>query len=104
MTADEFWHGKPELAVAYRKAYKIRKRNALIQEWRQGVYVYEALLSASPAFREISKGIKHDYPSKPLFDVELEEHVSEEAANKAKMEEQKAKFTAMMEAVNRKFA
>lgn len=107
MTPDEFWHGPPILATAYRRAYKIKQENALNQElnreWRQGMYFYEALLAASPAFREFSKGINHDYPKEPLFSPESSEKESIDPA-KAEMELMKAKFEAMAIAANKKLA
>lgn len=67
MSAEEFWHGDFRLCEAYRKAARIRQSNTLEAEWRAGVYVFEALVSASNAFREFGKGVDHAYPEKPVF-------------------------------------
>lgn len=42
MTYDEFWEGKPDRAVAYRQAYKLRRETENEQAWLQGLYVYDA--------------------------------------------------------------
>ena len=103
MSSEEFWHGNPKLAVAYREAERIRRDNRYLAEWRAGVYVFEALLSASPAFREISKGVEHSYPKEPLFSTTAKA-VSEEDREKAEMERKKDAFMAMVAKVNAKFA
>lgn len=102
MTADEFWHGKPRLAIAYREADEIKRTKQYFDEWRSGVYVYEALLAASPAYREISKGIDHEYPNKPLFTTLSPEEVEEEK-QKEQMEKNRAAFTAMANKFNHAF-
>ena len=104
MSSEEFWHGQPKLATAYREAERIRRDNRYLSEWRAGVYVYEALLTASPAFREISKGINHDYPQKPLFSSVPEKGPSEEDKMKDQMEKNKAAFMAMAEKLNAELA
>ncbi len=67
MSAEEFWHGDFRLAGAYRKAEEIRRENRYAAEWRAGVYTFEALLTASPAFRELTRGLDHEYPERPIF-------------------------------------
>ena len=104
MSSEEFWHGDPRLARAYREAERIRRDNRYLAEWRYGVYVYEALLTASPAFREISKGVKHEYPKEPLFSATPPKEMSQEEKDKALMEKNKAVFMAMAEKLNAEFA
>lgn len=104
MSSEEFWHGKPKLAVAYREAERIKRENRYFEEWRAGVYVYEALLTASPAFREVSKGIDHQYPTRPIFSSAPEKEMTEEEKNKAQMEKNKAAFMAMAEKLNAELA
>lgn len=43
MTPDEYWHGPPGLAKAYREAYKIRANERNEELWRQGLYIYDAV-------------------------------------------------------------
>ena len=42
MSYDEFWDGPPHLAVAYRKAFKIKRELENEQAWLAGLYVYDA--------------------------------------------------------------
>lgn len=104
MSSEEFWHGDPRLVGAYREAERIKRDNRYLAEWRTGVYVYEALVTASPAFREISKGIKHDYPEEPLFTARPPKEISQEEKDMALMERNKAVFLAMAEKFNAEFA
>lgn len=43
---DEYWNGAPELAVYYRKAYKLRQMQADQQAWLQGLYFFRACSAA----------------------------------------------------------
>ena len=104
MSSEEFWHGNPKLAIAYREAERIKRDNRYLAEWRAGVYTFEALLTASPAFREISKGIDHQYPTKPIFSTTPAKEPSEEDKRREQMEKNKAAFMAMAEKFNAEFA
>lgn len=55
MTSAEFWEQDPALALAYRKAHRLRfeERNHLA--WLQGRYIYDALCAASPLFHDLAK-------------------------------------------------
>lgn len=103
MSSEEFWHGDLKLAVAYREAEKIRRENRYLAEWRSGIYVREALLSASPAFREFSKGIEAAYPEQPLFTTRDAIDVEEEK-NRREMLKMRARFEEMAKVFNQKFA
>lgn len=59
MTAEEFWHGEPRLARAYREADLMRREREAIAEWRQGAYVLRAIASALSS--------RSQYPEEPLF-------------------------------------
>lgn len=104
MSAEEFWNGEPKLAKAYREAEKIKRENRYLAEWRAGAYVFEALCAASPAFRELSKGIEHEYPSSPIFSTTSQKVLTEEEKNKAQMDKNKAAFLVMAEKFNAKLA
>ena len=80
MTADEYWHGSPELMQAYRKAYKIRKEEKNWELWLQGLYFKHALNVALSNFA----GNKDEYMSEPIklfppTKEELEEKSRQEA-------------------------
>lgn len=66
MDYDEFWDGKPDRAVAYRKAYKLRRETENEQAWLQGLYIYDAfVVCLSNAFSK--RGAKkQQYLEKPL--------------------------------------
>lgn len=102
MSQEEFWFGEPRLAVAYREAEKMRRENLYFAEWRQGRYVYEALLAASPAFRELSKGIEHEYPQQPLFSNLLDQEALEEQRERARFEKMMKLFEARAASINDK--
>lgn len=42
MTTTEYWDESPYLAVAYRKAFKLRRELENEQAWLQGLYVFDA--------------------------------------------------------------
>lgn len=67
MTYDEFWNGPPSLVRAYRQAWAIKQKNDEFDRWRRGMYVYDAILRASPVLRPFGKGeVKPmDYPDRP---------------------------------------
>ena len=84
MSAEEYWHGSPELMQAYRKAYKLRKEEKNWEFWLQGLYFTHSLnVALSNAF---DKSAKAEYMDKPLelglfkpTQEELEERSRKEA-------------------------
>lgn len=100
MSNEEFWHGNVKLAKAYREAAKINRENRYFAEWRIGLYVTEALLTASPAFRELSPGIKHEYPTRPFFVEGTQVKSDKKDANLELMEKNKAVFIQMANRIN----
>ncbi|WP_165170699.1 hypothetical protein [Adlercreutzia sp. ZJ242] len=100
MPADEFWHGDPRLAASYREAEKIKRENRYLAEWRAGVYVFEALYAAAPAFRDFGGGTPHEYPRDPIFSVLAKRETTERDESKARMEKNKAVFMALAEKIN----
>lgn len=80
MTWDEYWYGDPWMAKAVRQAYAMKRKQVNYDLWLQGLYVYEAVLDASPVFHPFAKEPKAiPYPSEPY------------ALDKAEREERKAK-------------
>lgn len=66
MTAEEYWNGDPELTIYYRKANKLKAKDENYNMWLQGMYIYEALICASPLFRSLANHPKPiPYPDKP---------------------------------------
>ena len=66
MSYEQFWDSPPHLAVAYRKAYRLKREMDNEQAWLQGMYVYDAFaVCLANAFAK--KGSKaHNYIEKPL--------------------------------------
>lgn len=87
MSADEYWHGDPELTQAYALAYKIRKEERNWELWLQGLYIYHALCVAlSNAF---DKNSRAKYMESPLeifapTEEEIDERQEKEAEELAK--------------------
>ena len=82
MSAEEYWHGTPELTKAYAEAYKIRKEERNWELWLQGLYFKHALdIALSNAF---DKNSKAKYMDKPL-----DLHLSEPTEEEQEAEEQK---------------
>ena len=68
MSYDEFWRGPAILAKYYREAYKMRKRDEEWARWRQGAYIYDALLRVAPVMRASMSKSKVEpgkYPDEP---------------------------------------
>ncbi len=57
--------------------------------------MFEALLTASPAFRELSRGLEHEYPSEPIFSAMTAEE--REARDRADEERRAAEAVARFE-------
>lgn len=66
MSPDEYWNGDPALAKWYRKAYRLKNEQINREAWLHGLYVYNAVCSASPLFNPYAKRAKAKaYPSSP---------------------------------------
>ena len=88
MTYADFWEGDPQMAVAYRKAYRLRREMENEQAWLQGMYFYDAVaVSLANAFR--SRGAKRqNYLERPIdiFPLSEEEKQRREREEMAKMQ------------------
>lgn len=69
MSYQEFWYEDCWIANYYLKAYTIKKDQINEQLWLQGMYVFEAILCASPVLHAFSKkGTKPlPYADKPFL-------------------------------------
>ena len=97
MSYEQFWDEPPFLAVAYRKAYRLKRETENEQAWLHGLYVYDAFaVCLANAFAK--RGAKKQtYIERPIdiFPLTQREKKRREAEENAKM--QKA-----MEAMMRK--
>lgn len=101
MSYDEFYDKDHELVIAYRKAYKDKRRQANEDMWRQGVYVYQAIVRAAPLLIPFNKNPKPEpYLDKPIpmFEEDVENEKDSAVANKGL-----AYMQAMMISINKKF-
>lgn len=97
MSYDEYWNGDCMLVKYYRQAERIRQRRMNSQAWLQGRYVYDAIMAVAPVLIPFNKHPKPgEYPKEP-YPIDRE---TREAAEKKRMEMQKAKFMAKIGRVN----
>ena len=74
MSADEYWHGSPELMQAYRLAYKIRKQERNWELWLQGLYFCHALDDLLPQkMIPVMISLSGIDPRKKVHDITKEE-------------------------------
>ena len=80
MPYEAFWEGDVWLAVAYRKAHRIRREQANFDAYLQGAYVYDAIMRVAPVLNAFSKNPKPvDWLDKPydLYPRDQEESIDE---------------------------
>lgn len=96
MTYEQYWEQSPYLAVAYRKAYRLRREADNEQAWLQGLYVFDAFaVCLANAFAK--RGAKkQNYIEKPIDIYPLTER-----EKKRREAEENAKMQAAMEAMVR---
>lgn len=97
MTYEQFWEQSPYLAVAYRKAFKLKREIANEQAWLQGLYVYDAFaVCMANAFAK--RGAKKEnYLEKPVDIFPLTDSEKER-----REQEERDKMQKAMEAIARK--
>lgn len=97
MTYEQFWEQSPYLAVAYRKAFKLKREIANEQAWLQGLYVYDAFaVCMTNAFAK--RGAKKEnYLEKPVDIFPLTDSEKER-----REQEERDKMQKAMEAIARK--
>ncbi len=90
MTYDEFWHGKPNLVIFYRKKHRLEIEQKNQELWLQGLYFNNAV---SVALNNAFSKKKSQYIEKP---IRLFPETEDE--KKAKAEETKRKLVAKLNA------
>lgn len=93
MTEEQFWHGDPQLVVAYREADRIRRDREAFAEWRNGFYTQRAFAA--------SWNKENKYPEEPLFLSKNEER--EEQRERFEFEKNLASMEAFAASFNAKF-
>ena len=82
MTYKEFWEDDPTMSKQYLEAFRMKQKNEIRNKeweiWKQGMYVYEALIDVSPILHAFSKSKKPlPYPEKPYGLMEDNEEKDE---------------------------
>ena len=96
MTYEQYWEQSPYLAVAYRKAYRLKREADNEQAWLQGLYVFDAFaVCLANAFAKRGSK-KQTYIEKPIDIYPLTER-----EKKRREVEENAKMQAAMEAMVR---
>ena len=95
MSYEEYWHGQAWLARAYREAFEIRRKREEFGRWRQGAYVYSAIMCAAPVIKPFVKDAKPGkYPEEPWPITESEARERQERIEKENYERYLAKMNA----------
>ena len=88
MTYEQYWDAPPYLAVAFRKAFKLKRELANEQAWLQGMYVYDAFaVCLANAFSK--RGAKKEkYFERPvdIFPLSEDEKKRREREERTKMQ------------------
>lgn len=88
MSFEQYWEESPYLAVAFRKAFRLKRKLENEQAWLQGIYFYDAIaVCLSNAFSKPGSK-KQAYFDKPLeiFQLTEREKKIKEVQEVAKME------------------
>jgi len=92
MTYDEYWNGDAELPRFYREAHRLRRIQENHNAWLHGLYVYHAMSSVSPLFRDLVKDHTAEkyleqpfdlYPEPKKPSTEQQEQDAKDLANQA---------------------
>lgn len=103
MTPEQYWDEDPKYAEWYRKAYELKNDRKNQELWLQGLYVYSAILDASPILHAFAKkGTKpREYFSEPIPITANAVREKREREAKAKMERIHNKMLRFMSAYNK---
>lgn len=88
MSYNDFWYGDITMTTFYLKAHNLELKEKDAEFWKQGMYIYEAILDCSPILHPFSKAKKPlPYPEKP-YSIQQEE---EEQITKQQIENERLK-------------
>lgn len=90
MTEEQYWDKSPYLAVAYREAYKLRRKAENEQAWLQGMYFFDAV-SVAVGNAMAKKGAKRlTYLERPIDIFPLTEREKKQREQEEYLKMQKA--------------
>lgn len=104
MSYEDYWDGDACKVKYYRQKDNLDKERRNHDLWLQAVYIYEALLDASPMFNPLSKK-KGPYPFRenPIPLTESESKRLNEMNKQKQLENGREAMRAMMIEINKKF-
>lgn len=103
MTAEQYLDGDCRLVKYYREADKLRQQRQNEMLWLQGMYVYDAILDASPVLAAFGGSEPRPYPDRPYAITKEEAAAREEERIKALIYEKRRKMIDRAAAINREF-
>jgi hypothetical protein len=104
MTYRQFWEDDCNMVIAYRKADELSKERQNEYLWIQGMYIYRAMICASPALNPLMK-VKKPFPymEEPIpITYKAAKRKEEEDARKL-YEKNKEDMMALMDQLNKSF-
>lgn len=98
MTYKEFWEEDPTMAKQYLDAFKMKQKNEIRNKeweiWKQGMYVYEALIDVSPILHAFSKAKKPlPYPERPYGLKDDDDEEKDKITKEQEQENERLKAT-----------
>lgn len=88
MTYEQYWEGDSKLVIAYREAYKLRRKTENENAWLQGLYFYDAFAVVMSKVFSKHGAKQTEYLQRPLdiFPLTEEEKKQREAEENAKIQ------------------
>lgn len=104
MTYHDYWDGDAMMAKYFREADELSRERENYNAWLHGVYIYEALLDASPALNALSKKKKpYPYRKSPIPITKTETIRKKDEENREKLNNGLNVFRDMIAGINKKF-
>lgn len=104
MSYHDYWDGAADMVKYYRKADELRREQKNTELWLQAVYIYEALIDASPVFNPLSKkGKPFPFRSEPVPITATGSREHDERKKKQMLENGKEAMKRMVDAFNKRF-
>lgn len=66
MTYEQFWDAPPQLAITYRKAYRLKREIDNENAWLSGLYMYDAFAVCLANLFSRRGAKKQDYMGRPI--------------------------------------
>lgn len=104
MTYHDYWDGDCQMAKYYREAGEYRQERENINAWLHGMYIYRAILDASPVLNALSKRkTPHKYLDSPIPLTKRAIERADEEKEFRKMKKGMRFMQTMMTGINARF-